>query len=108
MDSRLELDENLANVLDLIDPDGDRHTYFNPPSSVRIRIPAIRYSIRKLDSTFANNGRYNNRPSYEVTLIDDGPDSKYVEKIMQIPYCSFDRHYVADNLNHFVFTIYKP
>lgn len=108
MDSRLELDENLANVLDLTEPDGDRHTYFNPPSSVRIRIPAIRYSLRKLDSTFANNGRYNNRPSYEVTLIDDDPDSKYVEKIMQIPYCSFERHYVADNLNHFVFVIYKP
>lgn len=108
MDSRLELDEILAGILDQTEPDGDRHTYFNPPSSVRISIPAIRYSVRKLDSVFANNGRYIKRPSYEVTLIDDDPDSKYVEKIMQIPYCSFDRHYVSDNLNHFVFTIYKP
>lgn len=107
MDSRMDLHETLCRVLDVTEPDGDRHTYFNPPSSVNMKFPAIRYSIKAIESVFANNGLYNKRPSYKVTLIDEDPDSVYVEKILKIPLCSFDRHYIANNLNHFVFTIYK-
>ena len=107
MDSRLPLDDILATVLDLTEPDGDRHTYFNPPPSVQMRFPAIKYSLNSINRIYANNGAYRTTPSYEVILIDDDPDSKYVEKILQIPYCNFDRFYVADNLNHWTFTIYN-
>lgn len=105
MDSRLTLDETLASILDLTEPDGDRHTYFNPPPSVEMHYPAIKYSLNKINRDFANNGAYRTTPSYEVTLIDENPDSEYVSKILQIPYCSFDRFYIADNLNHWTFTI---
>ena len=107
MDSRLTLDETLGHILDLTEPDGDRHTYFNPPPSVRMRYPAIKYSLSTIDRTFANNGAYQTTPSYEVTLIDEDPDTKYLEKILQIPYCKFNRFYRADNLNHWVFTIHN-
>ena len=107
MNSRLELDEVLAQILDLTESDGDRHTYFNPPPSVRMRYPAIKYSLNRITRNFANNGAYMTAPSYEVTLIDENPDSEYVEKILQIPYCSFDRFYIADNLNHWTFTIFN-
>lgn len=107
MNSRLEVDETLAGILNLTEPDGDRHTYFNPPPSVRMRFPAIKYSLNNINRTFANNGAYRMTPSYEVTLIDENPDSEYVEKILQIPYCRFDRFYVADNLNHWTFTIHN-
>lgn len=107
-ESRLELHEILARILDVTEPDGDRHTYYNPPTSVMMKLPAIRYSINQIKPIFANNAIYSTNPSYEVTLIDDNPDSKYVDKILRIPYCSFDRHYIANNLNHFVFTIHKP
>lgn len=104
---RLILDETLATVLNLTASDGDRHTYFNPPPSVQMKYPAIKYSLKSMNTNFANNGIYRNKPSFEVTLIDYNPDSEYVEKILQIPYCRFDRFYVADNLNHWTFTIYN-
>lgn len=107
MNSRLELDEVLAGILDVTESNGDRHTYFNPPPSVRMRYPAIRYSLKGINPNYANNGAYRMAPSYEVILIDENPDTMYLEKILQIPYCSFDRFYRADNLNHWVFTIYN-
>ena len=107
MDSRLDLDDAFVTVLNLTEPDGDRHTYFNPPPSVQMRYPAIKYSLNKLDRKFANNGAYLTTPSYSVILIDENPDSEYVSKILQIPHCSFDRFYIADNLNHWAFTIYN-
>lgn len=101
------MDEVLAQILDLTEPDGDRHTYFNPPPSVQMKYPAIRYSLSNIGSTFANNGVYRMTPSYEVILIDEDPDTKYLEPILQIPHCRFSRFYIADNLNHWVFTIYN-
>ena len=103
---RLALDERLANVLNLTESDGDRHTYFNPLPSVRMKFPAIKYSLNDVNLAFANNRLYRAKPSYQVTLIDTNPDSEYVDKILRIPYCRFDRFYIADNLNHWTFTIY--
>lgn len=108
MDKRLALDERLAKILDLTEPDGDRHTYFNPPPSVQMKYPAIRYSLKDLRSEFANNGVYKTAPAYEVILIDEDPDTKYLMAMMQIPYCKFNRFYIADGLNHWVFTIHNP
>lgn len=102
---RMALDEKLASVLNITESNGDRHTYFNPLPSVRMKYPAIKYSLNNMNTTFANNGAYRNTQSYEVTLIDKNPDSEYVAKIMQIPFCRFDRFYIADNLNHWTFTI---
>ena len=73
---RLVLDETLASILNLTESDGDRHTYFNPLPSVRMRYPAIKYSLNNVNLTFANNNAYRNLPSYEVTLIDRNPDSE--------------------------------
>lgn len=30
----------------------------------------------------------------------------YLEKMMEIPYCNFDRAFSSDNLHHYVYTIY--
>lgn len=104
---RSRLDELLAAVLNITESDGDRHTYFNPPSGVKMKYPAIRYSLAGIHRKFANDGSYHMVPSWEITLIDRNPDSEYVKKILQIPYCRFDRPYIADNLNHWTFTIYN-
>lgn len=85
---------------------GSRNVYYQPPASIKMMYPAIRYSLKDFDVKQANNSSYLIKPCYEVILIDKDPDSKFVELIMSIPYCSFDRSYKADNLNHFVFTIY--
>lgn len=107
MNNRSGMDAKLSWVLNLSEPDGDRHIYFNPPPSVRMRYPAIKYSLNNINRNFANNDGYQTLSSYEVTLIDEDPDSIYVGKILQIPYCSFNRFYIADDLNHWVFTIYN-
>lgn len=101
MPSRLDLQTTFEKLL------GSRNVYYQPPASKQMQYPAIVYSRRNIESTFANNGVYTKALSYEVVLIDKNPDSPYVDMILQLPYCSFDRHYTADNLNHDVFTIYN-
>lgn len=105
MKDRLELDDILAGIIGITESDGDRHTYYNPPPSVKMRYPAIKYSLSNIVSKYANNGVYILAPTYELILIDEDPDTKYLIPILQIPQCRFNRFYRADNLNHWVFTI---
>lgn len=107
MNDRLVLDEVLAGIIGITESDGDRHIYLNPPPSVRMRYPAIKYSLNNIDPKYANGSVYKMAPSYQVILIDPVVDTKYLEPILQIPYCKFNRFYIADNLNHWVFTIYN-
>lgn len=43
---------------------------------------------------------------YTVTIIDRNPDSAIPNKVAELPLCSFNRFYTADNLNHFVYNLY--
>lgn len=100
MASRLDLHEILCGVLN------SRSCYFQPPSSVRMQYPAIVYSRKDVEKRSADDMAYRKLPSYELVLIDKNPDSEFVDKLLDLPYCSFDRHYKSDNLNHDVFTLY--
>lgn len=100
MSSRLDLHAILEKIL------GSRNVYFQPPSSVRMQYPAIKYSTKDIEKRHADDCAYRKLPSYELILIDKNPDSKFIEKILDLPYCNYDRHYEFDNLNHDVFTLY--
>lgn len=100
IDDRLKLHEILCDTL------GSRNVYFQPPESVKMKYPAIRYSRSGIDITYADNSNYRQDVSYMITVIDRDPDSDVVERVSQIPHISHDRSYVADNLNHDVFTLY--
>lgn len=100
MANRLDLQTMLEELL------GSRNVYYQPPASVSMRYPAIRYSRKDIDNTFADNTVYMQALCYEIIVIDKNPDSEYVKKVSRLPRCRFDRHYTADNLNHDVFTIY--
>lgn len=101
MASRLELHEELCTLLE------SRNVYFQPPESVKMRYPCVRYSRSGMNTKRANDGIYNNTNRYEVIVIDHDPDSKIPDSILShFQMCSFDRQYIADNLNHFVFTIH--
>lgn len=106
MDKRLKLDAIVCSILNIVEPDGDRHTYFDPPETIKMKYPAIRYSRKQIDNLYANNSIYKQMDAYELVLIDPNPDSPYIKEIMKLPYCTYDRHYKADNLNHDVFTIH--
>lgn len=100
MASRLELQTLLESLL------GSRNVYFQSPASVMMKYPAIVYSVDDIENTHANNGVYAQMKAYSITIIDEDPDSELIDKISRLPLCAFDRHYVADNLNHDVFTLY--
>ena len=100
MERRLELHEKLCTLL------GSRNVYFDPPESVRMRYPAIVYSRADIQNTYANNGVYQSRTRYSLTVITDDPDSELIKEVNSLPLCSYDRYYASDNLGHDVFTIY--
>lgn len=86
---------------------GSPNAYFQPPANVQMNYPAIVYALKGVDKLRADNGVYIMLPHYELTLIDKDPNSPYVAKLLSLPYCRFDRHFKADNLNHFTFTLYS-
>lgn len=100
MSTRLELHELLCDTL------GSRNVYFQPNESVKMKYPAIVYSRDDIENAYANNGVYMRSPAYQLIVIDPDPDSEIVDRISQLPKCTFDRHYTSDNLNHDAFTIY--
>ena len=96
---RLELHELLAELL------GSRNVYYQPPESVRMKYPAIKYSRDDIQNTFANNSVYMQQYAYEITVIDEDPDSEIVDKISKLPTARFERHYTSDDLNHDIYKI---
>lgn len=100
MDKRLELQTLLEGLL------GSRNVYFQPPSSIRMKYPAIVYSRDDFWNNHADNLPYMQTVAYQVTVIDEDPDSEIVKKVAKLPLCTYDRNYVADNLNHDVFILY--
>lgn len=100
MASRIDLQTKLEELLEL------RHVYYQPPENVKMEYPAIRYSKKKPDVKRANNKIYTKTNCYEVIVISRKPDEPVIGKIEELPMCEWDNHYVVDNLNHDVFTLY--
>lgn len=101
MASRVDLQAKLESIL------GSRNVYFQSPESIRMSYPAIRYSLGRVRNLRADNTAYQKFKSYSVMVIDKNPDSLIPDRILDgFQYASLDRTYVADNLNHFVFTVF--
>lgn len=100
MGTRLELQTLLEGIL------GSDNVYFQPPSSKSMDYPCIRYELSDVRTKFANNIPYSHKKQYQLTIIDEDPDSGIPDKIAKLPMCAFDRPYTANNLNHYVYNIY--
>ena len=100
MASRLELQVKLEQLL------GSRKVYYQPPEGFKISYPAIIYSRDDIDLTHADNINYKSIKRYNVIVIDKLPDNEVIEKILELPMSTFDRHYIADGLNHDSITLY--
>ena len=96
--------ENLQTILESLL--GSGNVYYQPPETIKMRYPAIRYNRSRMDSKYANNKKYSMMDCYELTVSSRLPDDPVIKKLLQLPYCSYDRPYVADNLHHDVLTIY--
>lgn len=97
---RLMLHDILCELL------GSSEVYFQPPTSTKMRYPAIVYSLNNIDSDFADDKPYVINRQYAVTLIDKNPDNDFIDKLAALPSCKFVRHYTKDNLNHYLYTLY--
>lgn len=100
MASRLDLQSKLEELL------GNRNVYYQPPASLKMKYPAIRYDKSDISSRHADNTKYSNFTQYELIVIDSKPDNKVIDKILELPLSSYERHYTADNLHHDVINLY--
>ena len=98
--SRLTLQTKLEELLK------SKEVHYNPPNSIQMKYPAIRYKKKKKERRFANDAVYTSMDCYEIIVIAAEPDHPVIEKILSLPYSSWDRHYTASNLDHDVITLY--
>lgn len=98
---RLELHEKLCSIL------GSRHVYFQPPETVKMKYPAIVYKRTGYRIIRADNGMYLKIAEYDVTYINDDPDKDLSDEMLSaFQYCRVDRPYTADNLYHYVYSVF--
>lgn len=100
MSKRLELQTMFESML------GSRNVYFQPPPTVKMKYPAIVYSLDRIENTHADNLVYKQDKLYMITLIVYDPDSEIIDQISKLPNCKFVRHFKVDNLNHYNFVLY--
>lgn len=100
MGTRLELQSKLEELL------GSRNVYYQAPESVKMEYPAIRYSRSDIDVDHADNSAYLKNKRYELIVISKKPDEPVIEKLLELPYCSFGTSYKSDNLYHDTLVLY--
>ena len=97
---RVELQRMLEGLL------GSRNVYFQPPTGTKIQYPCIVYNLDAANDVHANDKIYRRLYRYSLTYITKNPEDPMRDTIDDLRYCSFNRFFVSDNLNHFVYTIY--
>ena len=100
MGTRLELQNKLEELL------GSRNVYYQAPPSTGMNYPAILYSKEGLKTEYANGVKYSTKTKYQAIVIDKRPDNPVINKILELPYSSYDRSYNSDNLYHDTLTLF--
>ena len=81
--------------------------YWQPPTNTKVTYPCVIYERSAIDTDYGDNLGYKNMVRYTITLIGKEPDNDdLIEKLLDIPYASFDRRFITDNLYHDVFDLY--
>lgn len=96
----------LQTVLEAASGLDETDVHFQPPTGTEMRYPAIVYSRGREAKRFADNLPYHRAQGYTVTVIHKDPDNDIRDKVAALPYCSFDRWYATDGLNHDVYTLF--
>ena len=82
------------------------NVYFQPPNNLNLEYPCIIYRRDFADTKYANDKPYNFTLRYMVIVVDRDPDSLIVAQVAELPMCSYNRFYTADDLNHDVFSVF--
>ncbi len=101
MDKRLTLHDELISVL------GNNNVYFQPPESLKMKYPCIRYKKARPRVEHADDMKYFKKDHYELTVICTDPDIDIGERLTDhFEYCSIDRQYSSNNLTHIALDLY--
>lgn len=68
--------------------------------------PCIVYTRDETYKQHANNNPFMIEARYELTVMDEDPDSLIFKAVEMFPKCRFNRAFPAEQLNHHVFNIY--
>lgn len=99
MASRVNLHNQLLSIA------GNNKVYYQAPS--RLEYPCILYEKTGYKEAKADNRLYKNLTHYTITCIGTNPDNdSLIDSLRMIPYCTFNRRYVNDNLYHDVLDLY--
>lgn len=101
MERRLDLQTKLEELAGT-----GGNVYFQPPENLKMSYPAIVYNRDYQNTRFADNLPFHRTLRYQVTVIDQNPDSPILPKVAEMPLSTFVRHFTTDNLNHDVYNIY--
>ncbi len=94
MGTRMDLQVLLETLL------GSTNVYYQPPETLKINYPAIIYSKSRIDTKKADDSTYLKNTRYNIIVVDKKPDNPVIDKLLGLQYCSYDRHYTSDKLNH--------
>lgn len=96
---RMKLHQTLLNQ-------GTANVYFQEPENFKMVYPCILYKLDDIYEEHANNSIYVDKERYLVTVMDRDPDGVLRKNVKKLPLCRFVRHFRADNLNHYIYTLY--
>lgn len=100
MITREELQTIFENLLE------SKNVYYQPPETLKISYPAIIYTKSTITKTHADNKGYRINTRYNIIVVSQRPDHPVIQKLLELPYCSYDRRYISDNLYHDSLNLY--
>ena len=87
---------------------GDKvKVYYQPPENVKLKYPCIVLELSNALIHYADNNPYFSNKRQSITLMClDADNDEYVNKLLTIPMCTFDRRFINDRIVHDIFSIY--
>lgn len=87
---------------------GDKvKVYYQPPENVKLKYPCIVVEMSNALLDYADNIAYFKNKRYSLTLMClDADNDDLVDKLLDLPMCTFDRRFITDRIVHDVFNIY--
>lgn len=102
--SQSQLQLNLEELMKDINEDWEKYVFFQPPTV--LPTPCIKYERDSSYVSHADNLKFFFLKRYQVTVIDRDPDSLIPDAVEALPHCRFDRFFIANGLNHWVYNLY--
>lgn len=82
------------------------NVYYQPPESLKLKYPCIVYTKEDVNTNYADDKTYSKSDEYLLTVIGLDPDIDIPNRLLELPYCTFDRRFTGDNLYHDVLRLY--